>query len=462
MNFLQKAAIRLLGLPQLTQSPINFQYLNGIVTWSGQDARAQVNDGYRSNDIVYSVVKLIVDKAKIAPWHVCKVVDKKAYKQLNAELAKKSINFKKVEALQAKALQPYDGDIRLNELMKYPNSEDSWDDLIEAWGTYKLITGNAYIAATMIEAGANQGKPLELYSLPSQFMQIIANVENYPATKTGYQLNIGKLWTYSVQEVLHDKYFNPDADATGRQLYGMSPLEAASKNLTRSNEAKTAAVALLQNGGPAGVMFAKPNAAIGYDGAAAMAQVNAMRQQLDNYKGSERKNNVAISGWEVDYKQIGLSNVDLAIIESEKHDLRSICNVYNVPSTLLNDPDAKNENNQTAAEKALTARAAIPLLSSMCENLNRKLQTDWGYKGQDIVVCFDTTIYTELQEDKATQVGWLKDSMLPLRRRYEIMGEAIPEYLDEDTLNSIFVNGQQVEVSTSIDGGKLFDPYGQK
>jgi phage portal protein BeeE len=48
---------------------------NGIVTWQGQDAQAFVNDGYVKNDIVYSIVKLITDKAKLAPFHVYKVTD---------------------------------------------------------------------------------------------------------------------------------------------------------------------------------------------------------------------------------------------------------------------------------------------------------------------------------------------------------------------------------------------------
>jgi hypothetical protein len=95
----------------------------------------------------------------------------------------------------------------------------------------------------------------------------------------------------------------------------------------------------------------------------------------------------------------------------------------------------------------------------MSTNFNRQLETHWGYGGQDIVVMPDTSVYTELQEDKATQVAWLKDSMLPLRRRYEIMNEPIPEYLDEDMLNSIFVNGMQVEPSINAQGGELLDPY---
>jgi len=37
----------------------------GIVTWQGGDSRAFVRDGYIANDIVYSIVKLITDKANL-------------------------------------------------------------------------------------------------------------------------------------------------------------------------------------------------------------------------------------------------------------------------------------------------------------------------------------------------------------------------------------------------------------
>jgi hypothetical protein len=48
--------------------------------------------------------------------------------------------------------------------------------------------------------------------------------------------------------------------------------------------------------------------------------------------------------------------------------------------------------------------------------------------------------------------------MLPLRRRYEILGEPVPDYLSEDILNSIYVNGQAIgEPDSTID--PILDPY---
>ena len=75
----------------------------GIVTWQGGDAKSFVDDGYVANDIVYSIVKLITDKAKLAPFNVYRVVDERAAKKYKAMAAQKDINLKELETLHKKA-----------------------------------------------------------------------------------------------------------------------------------------------------------------------------------------------------------------------------------------------------------------------------------------------------------------------------------------------------------------------
>ena len=386
--------------------PMNSQIAieRGIVTWQGADQRSFVDDGYVANDIVYSIIKLITDKAKIAPFHVYRVVDEKAAKKYKSLAAQKDINLKELETLHKKAYELYTGDQRLNELLKYPNEEDCWSDLVEQWCGFKLITGNSFIYGKLIEAGNNQGKPYELFALPSQYMAIIANINVFPPTRAGYQLYYGQMWSFDTKEILHDKYFNPQWGVTGGQLYGQSPLRAAAKNLTRSNEAKTAAVASFQNGGPAGVLFMNDER---FDPTSGQAQAQALKTAVSQKGGAANFNSIEVSGYKVDWKQIGLSPVELNIIESEKWDLKALCNIYGVPSQLLNDSDSKTYNNQREGEKALTLRCAIPLLNALTENLNRKLHTDWGYKGTNLYVDYDLSVYGELEANKSEQTAWL-------------------------------------------------------
>ena len=419
--------------------PMNSQIAieRGIVTWQGADQRSFVDDGYVANDIVYSIIKLITDKAKIAPFHVYRVVDEKAAKKYKSLAAQKDINLKELETLHKKAYELYTGDQRLNELLKYPNEEDCWSDLVEQWCGFKLITGNSFIYGKLIEAGNNQGKPFELFALPSQYMAIIANINVFPPTRAGYQLYYGQMWSFDTKEILHDKYFNPQWGVTGGQLYGQSPLRAAAKNLTRSNEAKTAAVASFQNGGPAGVLFMNDER---FDPTSGQAQAQALKTAVSQKGGAANFNSIAVSGYKVDWKQIGLSPVELNIIESEKWDLKALCNIYGVPSQLLNDSDSKTYNNQREGEKALTLRCAIPLLNALTENLNRKLHTDWGYKGTNLYVDYDLSVYGELEANKSEQTAWLNTAWwISPKQKLDIMNIEVPDYIPTEELEKLYI-----------------------
>ena len=464
---------RIPGLQDYSGTPVTLEILKGVVTWSGQNATAFVNEGYAGNDIVYSVVNMISDKAKISPWGAYKKKNttegrKAAAKyeaKMKAAMACKSIeaankiNWKELEELKSIGFEPYDSDDKLNQLLSIPDPEGNttWSELVEAAVTFRLITGNAFIYGPRMIAGKNESKPLFLMPLPSQWMSIIADLSAMYARAKAYRLYMGAGIGYPItkEEIIHVAKFNPMWNASGQQLYGMSPLQAALKKVTRINESLTASVANLQNGGPAGILSLERIE--GMDQDVAQEQVVQLRQKLIEYSGSKNKNRIGTSGYPVKWTDIGLSNVDLAILDGERHDLRSICNVYNVPSTLLNDPDAKNENNQTAAEKALTVRAAIPELIAFRDAFNLQMDTVWGWK--DIIIDFDLSVYPELQEEKLTQVQFLDQAYVTLRQRYEMMGMEADPALSVEMLDTIFYKGQAV-----TEGGisePLVDPYAQ-
>jgi hypothetical protein len=147
------------------------------------------------------------------------------------------------------------------------------------------------------------------------------------------------------------------------------------------------------------------------------------------------------------------------ILDAEIFDMRAICNIYGVPSQLLNDPNNKTYNNQAEGEKALTTRCALPLLTALRDNFNRKLKNDWN-AGSDTVIDFDLSVYSELEGNKLEQVNWLEKSLLPLYRRYEILGESVPEWMDEATRNTILVpSGYQPLEETLMPVPDLQNPY---
>jgi HK97 family phage portal protein len=259
---------------------------------------------------------------------------------------------------------------------------------------------------------------------------------------------------FNKQEILHDKYFNPNWNIVGNQLYGFSPLQAAARVLTRSNEGKKAAVANYQNGGPKGILFVSDDK---HDPQFTVQEAMDLKKSLARNQGAENVNQVETSGYKVDYVPLGLSPVDLDLLNAENLDLRALCNIYQVPSQLLNDPSNKTYNNTTEGEKALTVRCALPMLSSIRDQFNRKFATDWGK--MDTIIDFDLSVYSELEEDKKMQVDWLEKSYLPLRRRLEIMGESTDGYTDEQ-LNTIFVPSGVTTIDEAMNQAPITIPQG--
>ena len=207
--------------------PVQMSVERGLLTWDGQNQGQLVNDSYIGNDIVYSIVSLITQKAKIAPWGVYKVKDKNKAKQYTAKMQQPgNISLKELRELKEEAFELYEGDARLNELLKFPNGDDTWSDLIEQWVGYKKICGNSFVYAKMVgDVSVNRGKPMELYVLPAQYMAIKVDTEVFPPKRVAYQLYYGQYIPFNTEEILHDKYFNPEWTATGGQLYGLSPLQ---------------------------------------------------------------------------------------------------------------------------------------------------------------------------------------------------------------------------------------------
>jgi HK97 family phage portal protein len=422
--------------------PLNgtFQIVAGQLVSTPDNKQSYIDNGYNINDIVYSVVNLILDKVRIAPWCLYKVVDESSLKAYIGIVRKKNLtpkDYKKALEYRSKALEPITTANmsvgKLMELLKWPNEYETFPDFIANGCGYKLLTGDKYIWADILGAGANKGLPQNLWLLPSQQTNIKATT-TFPVKETGYEITTWNL-NYTKEEVLHEKYWNPNWGVNGQQLYGMSPLKAALKTLTRNNYAKDASSAKYQNNGLEAIVYVDDQR---LTGEVAQAQATALKAKLiSEYTGASNQGKIAASGYKVGVANLGLSPVELGIIESEKWDMRMICNIFGVPSQMMNDPENKTYNNQNEGEKALTTRSALPLLTSMRDNLNRKLQTDWGFKGQNVFVDFDMGVFTELQEDVAEVMKWLQpllDRGFPLNRALDILNiETIDDPLFDES-----------------------------
>jgi HK97 family phage portal protein len=444
-KFQQWAARNLLGLNTKALGRTPVIHTNLPVSWINGNAEQYIEEGYGANDIVYSILTMAADKERMAPWDVYKIKDESSLKLYEAEIQKKDVDLKKALNLRTKALEKYDGDGKLNELLDWPNENETFSDLVANSGIVKRLTGNRYIKSTLLDIGMHRGKPQELHLLPSQNVAI-KSTRTFPARALGYQLNLGQIIDFSKEEILHDKLFNPLYKVIGEELYGMSPIQAAIKNLTRNKSAKTAAVKSFDNLGPDTLIYTDDER---MSADQAIAQARAVKEVIMNeYSGAENRKKMAVSGFKMGAVNLGLSPVDLQLLEAEKWDVVMFANVYNFPHILL-IPEHSTLDNLKIAERSLTSRCCLPYLTSFRNNFNRKLRTDWGYKGSNIYVDFDLSVYTEMQQDMKSLTEWVMASWhLTPRQRYELQQLDIPEEIEDmPELDMIFVPSGFTEIS---------------
>lgn len=424
-----------------------FIEVNGQITWIADKLASYITEGYQANDIVYAIVTMIMDKVRVPPWSLYKVVDESSLKKYHAIINNKNeaVDWREAQKYRKKALEPlqsYNSRTgKLNELLKWANESCTFNNLIADRAGFEMLTGNNYMWANMVPSGANQGVPQELYNLPAQYITIRATT-NWPQKATGYQLNNGVYQPFTTQEVLHEKFWNPEYSINGQGLYGQAPPKAASKTLTRNNAAKHAGSVQLQNNGAPGIAYVD-DAIIPANGREAQASA-VKRAWGKEHTGVDNFNKIAFSGYKMGYVSVGSSLKDMALTDIENIDLRRLCNIWGLPSQLMNDPDNKTYNNQKEAEKALTMRCAMPHLVSARDNFNRKLKQDWGFQKENVYADFDTTVYPELQEDMKEKWGWVKELTVPEAYKLELMGLDKPDALPDDL---ILVDGNKVPLS---------------
>ncbi len=421
------------SLPMLTQ----MGGANIPVTFIGENNQEYLEEGYGANDIVYSILTMAADKERMAPWDVYKIVDESSLKLYEAEMSAKMVNRKKALDYRTKAIQLFHGDDKLNQILQWPNDYETFNDLVANSGISKRATGNRFLKGTILDLGNNKGKVQEIHLLPAQHISITGS-GMFPAKALEYNMQLGEMVKFTPEEILHDKLYNPLYDFAGHSLYGMAPLKAAVRNLTRNRSAKIASVKSFDNLGPQNILFTKDTRLTSDQ---AEAQLRAVKNKLDTeYTGTWNINKTVASAYEMGAISLGLSPADLKLIEAEKWDAVMLANVFNFPHLLLMG-DHATMNNAREAEKALTTRCALPYLISFRNTFNKKLRTDWGYKGSNIYVDFDLSVYSELQADMGQLTDWaLKSWWIPARMKYDIQQLDIPDYLaSEPMLDRILV-----------------------
>jgi len=420
-----------------------------------ENDRENVYKGYMINPDVYSIVNLITNAMRSVSWVLYEVSDEakyRKYKRLPSEA--KQYQFEKVYKTKNEALsEVHDSNNKLYKLLEKPNELQGWGEFIENVMGFKLITGNSYVHGVILENGANAGLINELYAMPSQYMRVRATAKGENVV-SGYSLEIGSRRTdFKPEEVLHMKYWSPDYEGTGSHLYGLSPLHAGSRVVRQSNDAYTAQTALLQNSGAMGILAVDPD-----------SMTEEQASQLENqyyrkYGGPHKRGRIVITGAKMDWKQIGMSAVDMNILESQKYSLRDLCNIYQINSALLNDPDNKVYNNVKEARKALYYEKVLPELDTFRDELNRWLTARYNEKtGGQFYIDYDLESVPALQADMKLVMEQVRDAWwITGNEKREAMG-----YDHDPVMDQFFVPAGLLPLGATEETEKQLEEYAVK
>ena len=412
-----------------------YNWLGESIVWNPENDDTYINQGYRKNATVYSIVNLITKAASTVPICVYEKVndnDLKRYKAITSGTFDASI-LHKANMLRKNALVELQ-DTELHKLLERPNPAQSYASWISEIVAFGKLTGNRYIYGIGPDTGDNVGKFKELYVMPSQIMEVVSGGIMEPVK--GYRIEYNGSYEIEADLMCHIKDFNPYYDGTGSHLYGQSPLKAGLRSMTTNNEAVETGVKYLQNQTARGVLMSD-------EGDLNEVQAQQLKDKFrTTYQGSNNAGDIVITPKKLSWVNFGLAASDISLIEQYNASIKDLCNIYSVPSQLLNNDKSSTYNNMKEAKKALYQNAVIPELLKIRDELNRWLAPKFGEK---IYIDFDFSVIPELQEemdkvvDQVSKAWWLT----PNEKR------AAMSYAEEENeaLNDFYVPANLIPVN---------------
>lgn len=380
-----------------------------MAVWQPWNEKDYIRDGFLKNAGLYSIVSRICRTAATAPFKVYRIKEQgkknlERYKSWTSRGATKE-SMGNAWRLKQQVFEE-DNAHELNKLIERPNQMQGGNQFVQNSIGFKLLTGNRFLFLSMLDMGANAGRVSEIYNLPPQNMRLIPGSTLWEVA--GYELMLAKIVPIEKENVIHSRFWNPEFDLSGSHLWGLSPLRAATRNLTRTDAAEDRSVSMLQNAGAAGIVFAKTGFTNADGSAMTLEQAAKVKRQWnEEILGGKNAGAIGLANQELGYLNFGMSVVELAILEQEKYSQDQLCNIYCVPPGLFQSSANATDNNIQAWNKQLITQAAIPALADLRDDLNEIAKR----YGDDIYIDFDASVFPELQEDqekvaRVMQMSW--------------------------------------------------------
>lgn len=305
-------------------------------SWTKREYTAFCREAYKMNVVAYSAINRIANAVASMEWEVWQ-----GGQQLTAS--------------------------PVLDLLARPNPLQSGPDWWRSRIGYLLLSGNTY-DERVVDSTAS--RIIELWPLRPDRVSIIKSPTGLPGGFI-YAVSADRKVKYSADpttgdsDILHTRLFNPLDD-----WYGMSPIESGAFAVDQHNESMKWIQALLQNS-------ARPSGALVVDSETALSDDEYARMKTEieqQYSGASNAGRPLLLEGGLDWKQMGLSPMDMEILRVKDSSARDISLAFGVPPLLLNIPGDNTYANYREARLGFYEDTILPFVGYMLAEMNQWLQ----------------------------------------------------------------------------------------
>jgi HK97 family phage portal protein len=380
----------------------SWQFLGDMWVQMNDDGRNYINKAWKANSYIRAITDHIADKASDAPVTVYRIKDKKkaaAFQAITKGQWSDEV-FKKAMVLKAQAFDEVENHEFANLINGKPNTYQTGKQLRRELHGYKIVTGNSYMYASTVGEKYSDGfKPVRLWCIPSPCVNIVSGDRVNPVK--GYKVSYYGDDAIDPRNIAHFKELNLVTDVTGNQwLYGLSRLSSGRATIGQFEQSEKAQGTLFKNMGPLGIVSGSGESS-GLD----EEQAIAIQDKFENrHTGLINGGKLVVTPSDVKYTAIGISPVDLNLIEAKGDLLQEICALlYNYPKERITG--SQNTASQGTADKQVITSCVLPLLRDFDDTMTFYVRQ--AYNDESLVVISDTQYYPELQQNMKELAEWL-------------------------------------------------------
>lgn len=348
-----------------------------------------ISEGYESSPNVFSVTNKVITMFSQIPYKVFK--------------GEKEIETGPIE-----------------KLFEASNTDYTFREFRQNWHAMGMITGET-ISYYLTRSGG--GDLMHLQIAPSQNVEIeFGDFEN---PIKGYTLDLSsREKLIPPDNIWHVRFFPNLNYQEGQNYRGLSPIRVASRIINSEVFGADIIQSSYKRGMPPGILTKR-------DETFNLTAVEEQRKQIESswdrkYGNRSRAGKPIFTVGDVDWIPIGFTSFnDLQIAQINLITLRTICNMWGIPSRVMNDMESGSYTKDKEDRKAIYTNRLIPDNDLFWSGINRLIKST-GIRYEP-----DYSQIPELQEDKLEmakilKIGWDANSVKVNEFRAQLQLEEDP------------------------------------